>query len=95
MQRSVLANAWRFDILFIRDEKEVTLVKRIGSILLAAMCLLLSACGNPELEAKESAYLQAQMLLEEKDYDQAEAAFVALGTYSFPFVTSIDLHRSV
>ena len=56
-------------------------MKKIGCLLLVCLCLLFSACTDPEQEAKETAYRQAQMLLEEKSYDQAETAFAALGTY--------------
>ena len=90
-----LAKAERFAILSVRNRREVIGVKRIGLILLAVLCLILSACRNPELEAKEAAYIQAQALLEEKAYDQAKAAFTALGTYrdSHDLLSEIEMAK--
>ena len=55
-------------------------MKRITLVFLM-LSLLLTACASQASQGKEQAYAQAQALFVQKDYEEAAAAFTALGEY--------------
>lgn len=71
------------EISAILQEKEgVTDMKRQGIlVLLLTVCLLLVSCGQPAAEENNPEYIRAQELYAQGLYEEAAAAFEALGSY--------------